>query len=214
MTTSHGTSPRDGGPGAVACFARRAACRPRASCCRARRRRRSAPASRPPTTAGTTTPTARHTFLIGYYNRNWTAEVDVPIGPEQPLRAGEPGPRAADALPAESRLRHVHDHGAEGHAGHREAVVGADGQRRHAARAVPPEPRLQHHAAAGVGREPGRQIQHAAGPSLLGERAGDSESRREPRRTPSSGRRRSACRCRSTSWSRTTRCTRADRTRR
>ena len=29
-----------------------------------------------------------HTFLIGYYNRNWTAEVDVPIGPERPGTAG------------------------------------------------------------------------------------------------------------------------------
>lgn len=31
-----------------------------------------------------------HTFLIGYYNRNWTAEVDVPIGPENHFEPGNP----------------------------------------------------------------------------------------------------------------------------
>jgi len=31
-----------------------------------------------------------HTFLIGYYNRNWTAEVDVPIGPENHFEPGPP----------------------------------------------------------------------------------------------------------------------------
>jgi hypothetical protein len=31
-----------------------------------------------------------HTFLIGYYNRNWTAEVDVPIGPNNHFEPGEP----------------------------------------------------------------------------------------------------------------------------
>ena len=31
-----------------------------------------------------------HTFLIGYYNRNWTAEVDVPIGAENHFEPGPP----------------------------------------------------------------------------------------------------------------------------
>jgi hypothetical protein len=31
-----------------------------------------------------------HTFLIGYYNRNWTAEVDVPIGPANHFEPGDP----------------------------------------------------------------------------------------------------------------------------
>jgi len=31
-----------------------------------------------------------HTFLIGYYNRNWTDEVDVPIGPNNHFEPGEP----------------------------------------------------------------------------------------------------------------------------
>ncbi len=31
-----------------------------------------------------------HTFLIGYYNRNWKAEVDVPIGPENHFEPGPP----------------------------------------------------------------------------------------------------------------------------
>jgi hypothetical protein len=30
-----------------------------------------------------------HTFLIGYYNRNWTAEVDVPIGPNNHFEPGD-----------------------------------------------------------------------------------------------------------------------------
>ncbi|HEX8029656.1 MAG TPA: hypothetical protein VF491_14380 [Vicinamibacterales bacterium] len=31
-----------------------------------------------------------HTFLIGYYNRNWSAEVDVPIGPNNRFEPGDP----------------------------------------------------------------------------------------------------------------------------
>ena len=31
-----------------------------------------------------------HTFLIGYYNRNWTDELDVPIGPNNHFEPGEP----------------------------------------------------------------------------------------------------------------------------
>jgi hypothetical protein len=31
-----------------------------------------------------------HTFLIGYYNRNWVDEVDVPIGPNNRFEPGEP----------------------------------------------------------------------------------------------------------------------------
>ena len=31
-----------------------------------------------------------HTFLIGYYNRNWTEEVDVPIGPNNRFESGDP----------------------------------------------------------------------------------------------------------------------------
>jgi hypothetical protein len=35
-------------------------------------------------------PDGTHTFLIGYYNRNWTAEVDVPIGPDNHFEPGDP----------------------------------------------------------------------------------------------------------------------------
>ena len=31
-----------------------------------------------------------HTFLIGYYNRNWSSEIDVPIGPNNRFEPGEP----------------------------------------------------------------------------------------------------------------------------
>ena len=31
-----------------------------------------------------------HTFLIGYYNRNWADEVDVPIGPNNRFEPGDP----------------------------------------------------------------------------------------------------------------------------
>ena len=31
-----------------------------------------------------------HTFLIGYYNRNWGSEIDVPIGPNNHFEPGEP----------------------------------------------------------------------------------------------------------------------------
>jgi hypothetical protein len=31
-----------------------------------------------------------HTFLIGYYNRNWTSEIDVPIGPNNRFEPGDP----------------------------------------------------------------------------------------------------------------------------
>jgi hypothetical protein len=30
-----------------------------------------------------------HTFLIGYYNRNWTSEVDIPIGPNNHFEPGD-----------------------------------------------------------------------------------------------------------------------------
>lgn len=35
-------------------------------------------------------PDGSHTFLIGYYNRNWTSEVDVPIGPNNRFEPGDP----------------------------------------------------------------------------------------------------------------------------
>ncbi len=31
-----------------------------------------------------------HTFLIGYYNRNWNSELDVPIGPNNHFEPGDP----------------------------------------------------------------------------------------------------------------------------
>ena len=34
-------------------------------------------------------PDGSHTFLIGYYNRNWTTEIDVPIGPYNRFEPGE-----------------------------------------------------------------------------------------------------------------------------
>jgi hypothetical protein len=35
-------------------------------------------------------PDGTHTFLIGYYNRNWEAAVDVPIGPNNHFEPGNP----------------------------------------------------------------------------------------------------------------------------
>ena len=34
-------------------------------------------------------PDGSHTFLIGYYNRNWETAVDVPIGPNNYFTPGE-----------------------------------------------------------------------------------------------------------------------------
>lgn len=34
-------------------------------------------------------PDGTHTFLIGYYNRNWTMEIDVPIGPNNRFEPGD-----------------------------------------------------------------------------------------------------------------------------
>ena len=31
-----------------------------------------------------------HTFLIGYYNRNWSEEVDIPVGPNNRFESGDP----------------------------------------------------------------------------------------------------------------------------
>ena len=31
-----------------------------------------------------------HTFLVGYYNRNWTEEVDIPVGPNNKVEPGDP----------------------------------------------------------------------------------------------------------------------------
>ena len=31
-----------------------------------------------------------HTFLIGYYNRNWTEDIDIPIGPNNKFEPGDP----------------------------------------------------------------------------------------------------------------------------
>ena len=35
-------------------------------------------------------PDGTHTFLIGYYNRNWTQELDIPIGPNNRFESGDP----------------------------------------------------------------------------------------------------------------------------
>ena len=35
-------------------------------------------------------PDGSHTFLIGYYNRNWSSEIDVPIGPNNRFEPGDP----------------------------------------------------------------------------------------------------------------------------
>lgn len=35
-------------------------------------------------------PDGSHTFLIGYYNRNWNTEIDVPIGPNNRFEPGDP----------------------------------------------------------------------------------------------------------------------------
>jgi hypothetical protein len=37
-----------------------------------------------------TNPDGSFTYLMGYYNRNWTAEVDIPIGPNNHFEPGEP----------------------------------------------------------------------------------------------------------------------------
>ena len=74
----------------------------------------SAPASPAPSKAGSTTPTAAARFLVGYFNRNTQQAARRSDRPEQPDRAGRPGPGAADALPARPAVGHVHRHGAEG----------------------------------------------------------------------------------------------------
>ncbi|HUR32340.1 MAG TPA: hypothetical protein VM032_01000 [Vicinamibacterales bacterium] len=35
-------------------------------------------------------PDGSHTFLIGYYNRNWNADLDIPIGPNNRFEPGDP----------------------------------------------------------------------------------------------------------------------------
>jgi len=35
-------------------------------------------------------PDGSHTFLIGYYNRNWNIDVDIPIGPNNKFEPGDP----------------------------------------------------------------------------------------------------------------------------
>ena len=35
-------------------------------------------------------PDGSHVFLIGYYNRNWSQEVDIPIGPNNKFEPGDP----------------------------------------------------------------------------------------------------------------------------
>ncbi len=35
-------------------------------------------------------PDGTHSFLIGYYNRNWTQELDIPIGPNNHFEPGDP----------------------------------------------------------------------------------------------------------------------------
>ncbi|MFN7916557.1 MAG: hypothetical protein U0Q55_14545 [Vicinamibacterales bacterium] len=35
-------------------------------------------------------PDGTHTFLIGYYNRNWNVDVDIPIGPNNKFEPGDP----------------------------------------------------------------------------------------------------------------------------
>jgi hypothetical protein len=35
-------------------------------------------------------PDGSHTFVIGYYNRNWNQELDIPIGPNNHFEPGEP----------------------------------------------------------------------------------------------------------------------------
>jgi hypothetical protein len=35
-------------------------------------------------------PDGSHTYLIGYYNRNWTQDIDIPIGPNNHFEPGDP----------------------------------------------------------------------------------------------------------------------------
>lgn len=35
-------------------------------------------------------PDGSHTFLIGYYNRNWNQDIDIPIGPNNKFEPGDP----------------------------------------------------------------------------------------------------------------------------
>ena len=52
-------------------------------------------------------PDGTHNFLVGYLNRNMKQAMDVPIGPEQPHRAGRARHGAAVALPAGPQDRDV-----------------------------------------------------------------------------------------------------------
>jgi hypothetical protein len=54
------------------------------------------------------------TFLVGYYNRNWTAGTRHPDRAQQPDRAGRSRHGAADAFPHRPPVGHVHHRRAEG----------------------------------------------------------------------------------------------------
>ena len=142
------------------------------------------------------------------------AEDRHPDRPEQPLRAGRPRPRPADTLPARPRLRHVHDHGAEGQPATEKlwwvlTVNGVTSTCR------------SHRAPTTTSRRSRRRRKGPGGkyntPPVLRfcrERRRRFRTRSPAWPTRSSGRPRPACRCRSTSGSRTTRSMRAARTRR
>ncbi len=64
--------------------------RSRRPCFPASRRSSSARASPARSRAGSTTRTARHSFLVGYFNRNLKQALDVPIGPNNRIEPGGP----------------------------------------------------------------------------------------------------------------------------
>ena len=90
----------------------------------------------------------------------WTAEVDVPIGPSNHFEPGDPDRGQPTHFMPNRGFGIFSRSPTQGHPTQRATVVGAHGERRHPARAVASEPRLQHHAATGVRGGSGRQVQH------------------------------------------------------
>ena len=80
-----------------------------------------------PSKAGDRSRTARRSLLLGYYNRNKTQALDIPIGPDNRIEPGGPDYGQPTHFDPAGR-RHVRDPRAEG-LREQEADVDADGER-------------------------------------------------------------------------------------
>ena len=147
-----------------------------AACCRSGPTRTPAKRSPPRSKAGSTDPDGSVSLLVGYFNRNSKQALDIPIGPEQPHRAGRPRLRAADALPAGPPVGRVHDPAAEGL---RRQEAHLDDRRQRPDHQHPAE-RAPAVSGRAVRRE--RHGQHAAGAALRAGRRASTPVRRSASR--------------------------------